>query len=81
MKVLKILVKNCALHQMDSEWATTHINLKTQYQKIRGLNKPIGLRKAVEQEGFDFDGIHHRGISDARNLAKVFMKFFGEWQY
>jgi inhibitor of KinA sporulation pathway (predicted exonuclease) len=40
-----------------------------------------GMKFAVEKEGFDFDGIHHRGIDDAKNLAKLFIKFRDEWRY
>lgn len=77
----KQLIKDCEFHEIDSFWVDEHINLKAQYQKIRGLNKPIGLKKAVTVEGFEFDGVHHRGIDDAYNLAKIFGKFFDEWVY
>ncbi len=77
----KILENNCALHRLDDEWLEHHISLKHQYQKIRGLHKPIGLKRAVEKEGFEFTGTHHRGIDDADNLSKIFRKHFDEWRY
>ena len=45
------------------------------------MSKERGLRKAVEKEGFEFTGTHHRGIDDAVNLVKVFNKYLDEWYY
>lgn len=75
------LVKDCQLHDMEWEWLDAHINLKAQYQDIRKLSKPCGLKKAVTREGFEFEGTHHRGIDDAYNLAKIFGKLFDVWRY
>ena len=75
------LERDCERHDMDFDWLSEHINVKRQYQEIKGLVNPRGLRKAVEKEGFDFTGTPHRGISDAENLAKVFGKYLDEWRY
>jgi len=77
----RALERNCKYHQLDAEWTKSHINLKEQYPKIVGTYRSIGLRKAVEREGFEWEGIHHRGISDAINLAKVFDKYLTQWAY
>ena len=77
----KMLVQDCELHNLESEWAHQHINLKRQYQEIKRLRKPRGLHSAVEKEGFEFTGIHHRGIDDAHNLAKIFAKYLDEWRF
>ena len=76
-----MLVQDCRLHKMEYDWAEEHINIKRQYQEIKRLRRARGLRKAVEIEGFEFTGIHHRGIDDARNLAKIFLKYLDEWRY
>jgi 3'-5' exoribonuclease 1 len=75
------LIKDCQLHNMEWEWLEEHINLKAQYQDIKKLTKPYGLKKAVKREGFEFEGTHHRGIDDAYNLAKIFGKYVDVWQY
>lgn len=75
------LIRDCQLHSVETDWLDEYINLKAQYQSIKRLNNPRGLRKAVEKEGFEFTGIQHRGISDAENLAKVFRKYLDEWQF
>lgn len=75
------LINDCKLHSLEYDWLDHHINLKRQYQDIRRLRQPRGLRSAVESEGFEFTGTHHRGIADAENLAKLFTKFLDEWVY
>ena len=75
------LVADCQRHDLATDWLYYHLNLKDQYQKMKRLRQPMGLKKAVEREGFEFTGIHHRGISDAQNLAKIFVKHLDVWQY
>lgn len=77
----KMLIQDCELHDMECDWVEKHLNLKRQYHEIKRLRKTRGLKYSVEKEGFEFDGIHHRGISDAENLAKIFVKFRDEWRY
>jgi len=77
----KMFINDCMLHKMEFDWVEKHINLKRQYHEYKKLRRPCGLKKAVEKEGFEFTGIHHRGISDAENLAKVFKKHLDIWQF
>ncbi len=77
----KILVKNSAHHQMESDWVQPHISLKHQYPRIKGIARAIGLRNALEREGFEFEGEHHRAIYDALNTVKLFLKFSNQWQF
>ena len=75
------LIVECKRHDIETAWLEYHINMKDQYQKIKRFRQPIGLKKAVEREGFEFTGIPHRGISDAENTAKIFVKHLDAWQY
>ena len=77
----KILAKNCELHDFDASWTKSHISVKHQYPRIKGLRNAIGLRNAVEREGFEFEGTHHRGIDDALNLAKIVLRYLHLWHY
>ena len=77
----KMLIQDCKLHDMDYDWVMPHINLKRQYHEIKKLRRMRGLKMSVTKEGFEFTGIHHRGISDAQNLAKIFTKYLDEWQF
>jgi len=77
----RMLIQDCELHGIEADWVEPHINLKRQYQEIKRLRRPRGLKKAVKTEGFEFTGTAHRGIDDAENLAKVFAKYLDEWRY
>lgn len=77
----KLLTQDCDLHELEIEWLDPHINVKRQYQELKRLRKPRGLMHAVEAEGFDFTGTHHRAIADAQNLVKIFLKYLDEWVY
>ncbi|MBK8922897.1 MAG: exonuclease domain-containing protein [Saprospirales bacterium] len=75
----KMFIDDCKLHRLDAAWTEHHVNLKEQYMAMKRLRHPVGLRKAVEREDILFTGMHHRGISDAENLAKLFLKYLGHW--
>ena len=77
----KILIADSDYHNEESEWLDFHINLKAQYQNLKRLNRPCGLKNAIKRAGMEFTGIHHRGISDAENLTKIFSKYLDVWQY
>ncbi|MEN0005516.1 MAG: 3'-5' exonuclease [Bacteroidota bacterium] len=75
------LIQDCKLHKMEYDWVEEHINIKQQYKEIKRKHRVRGLRATVESEGFEFTGEHHRGIDDAENLAKIFIKYLDEWRY
>lgn len=75
----KMFASDCQLHRLETDWTERHANLKEQYTNMKGLRRSLGLRKAVEREGITFTGQHHRGISDAENLVKLFLKYLGNW--
>jgi 3'-5' exoribonuclease 1 len=77
----KILISDCELHDIESDWVEHHINIKQQYKEIKRMHRPKGLKSSVKAEGFEFTGTHHRGISDAENLAKLFTKYLDEWRF
>ncbi len=47
-----------------------HFNAKTKFSTHHNIKK-MGLRQAVEYMGLEWLGTHHRGIDDARNLARL----------
>jgi inhibitor of KinA sporulation pathway (predicted exonuclease) len=66
---------------MDTGWVTPHVNLKQQYGSIRKLQRAVGMKNALQLEGLSLEGTHHRGIDDARNIAKIFLKYFDKWSF
>lgn len=78
---VQMLLDNCGLHKMDIEWLEHNTDLKKQYHTLKGEHKLTGLKNTLRKEGFEFTGIQHRAISDAENLAKIFIKYVDEWVY
>ena len=72
---------DCLVHGIASEWTSPHISLKHQYQEIKNLKRAIGMKNALKNENIELEGTHHRGIDDARNIAKIFLKYFDDWKY
>lgn len=75
------LTQDCEYHGLETDWLEFHISLKHQHQAIKDLLKPVGMRGALSMENLSLDGTHHRGIDDARNIAKIFLCYFGQWKY
>lgn len=72
---------DCKLHGLDKDWLKNHISVKHQYHKIKPTKRPIGMKGALALEKIELDGTHHRGIDDARNIAKIFVRFLNEWTF
>jgi inhibitor of KinA sporulation pathway (predicted exonuclease) len=72
------LKKDCELHKLDTEWLKKHISIKHQHGKIIGVEKGIGMERALKMLDLPLEGIHHRGIDDAKNIAKIFVKIYDQ---
>lgn len=72
---------DCNLHKLDTKWLKNHISLKHQYTGIKKLKRHIGMSGALASENLTLEGTHHRGIDDARNIAKIFLKQFSNWKF
>ena len=74
-------VQDCNLHSLDKDWLKNHISLKHQYGYLRNMRRPPGMKAALKLENIQLEGTHHRGIDDARNITKIFLKYFDLWEY
>ncbi|MCC3426177.1 MAG: exonuclease domain-containing protein [Microcoleus sp. PH2017_01_SCD_O_A] len=63
--------KDSNFHQLPFPIACPHINLKQLFSETQGLPKRYGMEKALELAALPLEGTHHRGIDDARNIAKL----------
>lgn len=59
------------VHKLPFPIAYPHINLKKLFSETQGLSKRYGMAQALELAGIPLAGTHHRGIDDARNIAKL----------
>ncbi len=60
--------------------AYPHVNLKQLFTDTQGLPKRYGMAQALELAGIELEGTHHRGIDDARNIAKLLPFILGRQQ-
>jgi len=63
--------QDCIWNGVAYPFADTHCNIKKLYSQMPGQKKPKGLGKVINELGWKFEGCHHRGIDDARNIARV----------
>lgn len=75
------LQKDCALHQIASEWTDNHISLKHQHGRMIGRERGVGIERALTMLKLPLEGTHHRGIDDAKNIAKIFVKIFDQLKF
>ena len=63
---------DCARHGLafPEEFESKHINLKAEFAAWKGVRR-CGMAKALDHLGIPLRGTHHRGIDDARNIARV----------
>jgi len=78
---IQMIINDCNLHKLELEWLSHFTDLKQQYHRIKNIDKYTGLKSTLKREGFEFEGVHHRAISDAMNLCKIFVKYIDEWEY
>ncbi|SQF99485.1 exonuclease [Paucimonas lemoignei] len=59
-------------HQLSSALTTlAYVNLKQRFAQARQLQRPPGLKGALQLAGMQFSGQQHRALVDARNTARL----------
>lgn len=58
-------------HGVSLPFGGRHLNLKAEFSSRRGTRKRFGMAGALRAVGLPLEGVHHRGIDDARNIAKL----------
>lgn len=67
----KQLQQDSAFHQLPNPIGAPHWNVKRMFTERQHLRKRPGLGRAIEMAGLTFSGTAHRGIDDARNIARL----------
>ena len=65
------LAQDCDFHRIAYPMPGGHINLKRSFSDQQGISKKFGMAGAIEHVGLELHGTHHRGIDDARNIARL----------
>jgi len=63
--------QDCQYHKIPYPIKGGHINLKKEFSQSQNLPKKLGMKQALEYVNLTLEGTHHRGIDDARNIAKL----------
>ena len=65
------LAQDSHYHQLPAPVQARHINIKKLFSLNQGVERKIGMAGALRMAGLELEGTHHRGIDDARNMARL----------
>lgn len=65
-------------HQLPFPIDAPHVNIKKVFAEQLQLPRPCGMHHALRQVGLKLKGTHHRGIDDARNMARLMPWIIGK---
>lgn len=68
---LNMLKRQCKSFGITYPMGQQHINVKTTFAEVYGLEKPTGMNDALHILNIPLEGTHHRGVDDAKNIAKI----------
>ena len=68
---LNILKRQCMSFGVNYPMSNDHINVKVLFAETKGLSKPTGMNGTLHILEIPLEGTHHRGIDDAKNIAKI----------
>lgn len=68
---LRMLKNQCKIRNVDYPLSQDHINVKELFTQVKGLNKKVGMKGALHILDLPLEGTHHRGVDDAKNIAKI----------
>ncbi|HEY1067812.1 MAG TPA: 3'-5' exonuclease [Pirellulales bacterium] len=63
--------RDCEFHDVRYPFESGHFNVKEAFAQTFSLRKKLGVDAAVRRLGLKFQGTHHRGLDDARNIAQI----------
>jgi inhibitor of KinA sporulation pathway (predicted exonuclease) len=64
-------LNECQQQSVPYPFGEHHLNLKRLFSEKNGLRKQFGMTAALRKAGLTIEGLHHRGIDDARNIARL----------
>lgn len=64
--------QDSAFHGVNYPFNGPHRNVKHEFAAATGASKKLGVGDALRRLDLDFEGSPHRGIDDARNIARIY---------
>jgi len=68
---LTMLKRQSDRFQEDYPFGYEHINVKTLFAELHPIRKSVGMASALKALNIPLEGTHHRGVDDAKNIAKI----------
>ncbi|WP_345990599.1 3'-5' exonuclease [Chryseobacterium sp. Chry.R1] len=69
---LNMLQNQARRFNLDYPLSDSHINVKTLFGCVHPtIRKSVGMSRALGELNLKLEGIHHRGVDDAKNIAKI----------
>ncbi|MCX7596777.1 MAG: exonuclease domain-containing protein [Fischerella sp.] len=65
-------IRDCKFHKVPYPFSSEHRNIKKEFSEYCGVSQKFSMAEALQYLGIELQGIHHRGIDDARNIAAIF---------
>lgn len=63
--------RQCAASGVGYPFSPSHVNVKTLFALKKKLSFEQGMAGALELLDIPLEGTHHRGVDDAKNIAKI----------
>lgn len=67
----KQFAQDSAYHGVRDPLPGRHVNVKAEFSLRLGTRRRFGMAGALSKMGLELLGTHHRGIDDARNIARL----------
>jgi inhibitor of KinA sporulation pathway (predicted exonuclease) len=67
-------------HKVSLPFGKEHLNLKKRFSEVLDTDERFGMAGALRRVGLRLIGTHHRGIDDARNIARLLPWVLGRRQ-
>lgn len=71
--------QDASFHRVELPFGREHLNIKQAFSDTLGTSKRFGMSGALRELGLPLVGTHHRGIDDARNIARLLPYAIGAW--
>ena len=63
--------RQCVSFGVAYPFGPTHLNVKNMFALVHCLPHEVGMDEALRILGLHLEGTHHRGIDDAKNVARI----------
>ncbi len=66
-----MMQRQCKIRNMDYPLSQDHINVKQLFYETQPIRRKVGMKGALNILNIPLEGTHHRGVDDAKNIAKI----------